>query len=267
MEEVDRNPKSGERPNVGIVIPTLGTRPEFLAESIASVRDVGAVFIVLVRPTDALIDASALQLVDHVVDDPGQGLSSAINEGLRSMPEPVEFMTWLGDDDRLVAPGFCLAVEELGNSTASGVFGQCRYIDEDGSVIWLNKSGRWSVPLMSFGPQLVPQPGSLVRRSVFEEVGLLDTQLNWAFDLDLFLKIRRIGGGLAYVAHPVSDFRWHSGSLSVGGRRGSVLEASQVRQRHLPRVLRAVSKVWEPCLRFLILRAGSSMNRRLGASS
>lgn len=263
MEYVDRDAKGGVQSTVGIVIPTLGTRPEFLAESIASVRNVGAVCIVLVRPTDALIDASALELVDLVVNDPGQGLSSAINEGLRSMPETVEFMTWLGDDDRLVAPGFGLAVEMLENSAASGVFGQCRYIDENGSVIWLNKSGRWSVPLMLFGPQLVPQPGSLVRRSVFEEVGLLDTRLSWAFDLDLFLKIRRVGGGLSYVAHPVSEFRWHSGSLSVGGRRGSVLEASQVRQRHLPRVLRLASKIWEPCLRFLILRAGSTMNRRL----
>ena len=112
-------------------------------------------------------------------------------------------------------------------------FGQCQYIDAEGRPIWLNKSGKWVVPLMSVGPQLLPQPGSLFDRAVFEEIGGLDESLKWAFDLDLFLKFRR-RGRLEFVDAPLAEFRWHQDSLSVGSRSGSVNEASLVRRRHLP---------------------------------
>ena len=142
-------------------------------------------------------------------------------------------------------------------------FGQCQYIDADGLPIWLNRSGRWVVPLMQFGPQLLPQPGSLFDRAGFERVGGLDESLKWAFDLDLFLKLRR-HGRLEFVDAPLAEFRWHQGSLSVGSRSGSVNEASLVRRRHLPLALRQVSELWEPLLRAVILRAGVRMTQKFG---
>ena len=250
-------------PAVGVAVPTLGTRPEYLLESLASIRNAGSAHIVLVRPPSALIEQDALDLVDSVVDDPGSGLAAAINAAIRSLPADLPLVTWLGDDDRLTPGSLTKAAGEMIAAGASAVFGQCQYIDEGGKPLWLNKSGRWASPLMLIGPQLVPQPGSILRREDFVAVGGLDESLKWAFDLDLLLKLRKRPGGLRFVKSPLAEFRWHQGSLSVGGRIGSVTEASAIRRTHLPQPFRALSRLWEPSLRRLILAAGERMNHRL----
>ena len=129
-------------------------------------------------------------------------------------------------------------------------------------MIWLNKSGKWTELLMLCGPQLIPQPGSLFRRSSFEQVGGLDESLKWAFDLDLFLKLRKVGK-FGFLKEPLAEFRWHDGSLSVGSRQGSVDEASKVRRRHLPQGIKQASIIWEPLLRKIILFAGQRMSKRI----
>jgi hypothetical protein len=118
---------------------------------------------------------------------------------------------------------------------------------------------------MRFGPQLVPQPGSLFTLKAFNEVGGLNTNYRWAFDLDLLLKFSRIGR-LRFIPETLSSFRWHDGSLSVGGRQGSVDEASQIRRASLPAALRWVSPLWEAPMRAAIMFAGSRMSRKLKPS-
>jgi hypothetical protein len=117
---------------------------------------------------------------------------------------------------------------------------------------------------MLCGPQLIPQPGSLFRRSSFEQVGGLDESLKWAFDLDLFLKLRKVGK-FGFLKEPLAEFRWHEGSLSVGSRQGSVDEASKVRRQHLPQVIKQASVVWEPVLRKIILFAGTRVSSRISS--
>jgi GT2 family glycosyltransferase len=249
---------------IGIVIPTLGDRPEYVSESIESIRRGGDCYILIVRPVKARsIDENLANKVDRIIDDPGTGLARAINEGIRSLPSEIQFASWLGDDDRLTAGSLLKAKRALKDEgSAVFVFGQCQYIDGVGNSLWLNKSGKWTSPLMLCGPQLIPQPGSLFRRSSFEMVGGLDESLKWAFDLDLFLKLRRQGKFL-FIKEPLAEFRWHEGSLSVGSRQGSVNEASKVRQRYLPAGVRQLSVVWEPLLRKIILFAGTRVSKRV----
>lgn len=248
--------------STGVVVPTLGTRPQFLAECISSIRRSSECMIVVVIPSGATIDASVASLVDLVVDDPLRGLAAAINAGMQALPWSVRYATWLGDDDRLTDGSLDVTRAALEHGGAAFVFGGCRYIDTDGKELWVNRSGRWAVPLMRFGPQLVPQPGSLFDRRVFDELGGLDERFKWAFDLDLFLRL--VGRGrTVYLDATLAEFRWHDGSLSVGGRAGSVAEASSIRRRALPRLLRPLSFMWEPLLRRAILFAGDRMNSRL----
>ena len=247
---------------VAVVVPTLGLRSEYLSECLASIRAAGDCYVVLVRPSGCLIDAAATELTDALVDDPGSGLAAAINAGIASLPPSVRYATWLGDDDRLIAGSLGLALAAFERHGTVLAFGGCSYIDATGQQLWLNSSGRWAVPLMRFGPQLVPQPGSLFDRQIFDSIGGLDESLKWAFDLDLFLRLAR-RGRLAFVDATLAEFRWHGGSLSVGGRKGSVTEASAIRRRFLPAVLRPLSVVWEPAMRRAILFAGARLNCRL----
>lgn len=248
----------------GIVVPTLGDRPEYLKECIDSIRRNGDAYLIVVRPKSrSTIDSSLVGLVDEIIDDPMGGLASAINCGILHLPSRIDYCTWLGDDDRLANNSLFKSSQILQNSEQIVcVFGQCQYIGPSSEPVWLNKSGKWAVPLMRVGPQLIPQPGSLFRRSSFVKVGMLDETLKWAFDLDLLLKLQR-EGRFKFLAEPVADFRWHPGSLTVGSRAGSVREASRVRKSHLPRPLSFVSFLWEPIMRQLILRAGGRVSSKM----
>jgi hypothetical protein len=115
--------------------------------------------------------------------------------------------------------------------------------------------------MMRVGPQLIPQPGALFTLKAFNEVGELNTNYKWAFDLDLLLKFSRIGK-LQFIPKILSSFRWHDGSLSVGGRQGSVDEASKIRRAYLPKVLRGLSPIWEFFVRRLILGVGVVLSKR-----
>lgn len=248
---------------VGIVVPTLGTRPSFLEECLNSIRSAGDAHIVLVAPK-TLDPKSFLEtgLIDDFVEDPNNGLAAAINAGFEKMPPSIEFMNWLGDDDLLYADAISKTAKVLeGNPAASLVFGQCDYIDSDGRLIWTNKSGSWAGPLLRVGPDLIPQPGALFRRSTFYLAGALDTQLRWAFDFDLFIKLSKLGP-LIYLKTRLAKFRWHPESLSVGQRRQSVSEASKVRISHLPRLLRRVSILWETVVKVATLLAGDSLGKK-----
>jgi len=244
---------------VGIVIPTLGTREEFLIESIKSVREAGNSYIQLVHPSPETVSPLVSQAVDSILLDMGDGLAAAINRGIRMLPKEIEFVSWLGDDDRLAKGSLNLAASVLRNSDASCVFGRCCYINSDGEVIYVSPSGQWASWLQLVGPQLVPQPGSLFRRQAFSAVGGLKQRFRWAFDLDLFLSLRKVGSGLIFVAATLADFRWHATSLSVSGRKGSVKEASEIRRTHLPRPIQPISYLWEPVLRFVILHSAKAV--------
>lgn len=242
---------------VGIVVPTLGTRPELLQDCLQSIRQAGKAHICVVAPAE--FDGTDLQqngLIDQIGIDPNGGLAEAINYGISLLPAEIKYVNWLGDDD-LLAPGSLIQAELAlnSNSKIAMVFGSCDYIDAKNQIIFTNKSGKWAVPLLRFGPDLVPQPGSLFRRSAFTKVNGLDTNLKWAFDLDLFLKLAKTGG-LEFINKKLASFRWHPESLSVEFRSKSAQEASMVRKRHLPNWLKPIAFIWELPVRLATVYAG-----------
>lgn len=243
-------------PRVALIIPTLGQRADLLRRSLASIREAGDAHLILVAP--AAFDASdllAAGLLDEKLDETGRTPAGAINQGFAAAPASAEYLAWLGDDDVLRPGALTRAVAFLdAHPRSSAVYGACEYIDEQDRVVWKNRSGRWAAWILRFGPDLIPQPGSVFRRSSMEAVGELRTDLGWAFDFDLFIRLQKVGK-LSYLPEVLAGFRWHPGSLSVGQRRQSVEDASRVRVSHLPRVLRPISVVWEAPVRWLTLRA------------
>jgi GT2 family glycosyltransferase len=230
---------------------------------LASIRSAGNATIHIVAPESAKL-ASVLDpdSYDALIVDPGTGLSAAIDAGLRSFPSNVEYINWLGDDDLLTEGSLNHALAILvSDPDIALVYGGCQYVDGDGKSLWLNKSGSYAKYLMRFGPQLIPQPGSLMRRDAYEKIGGLDHQYKWAFDLDLFIRLSRVGK-LQFTPRTLAKFRWHDGSLSVGGRNGSVAEASAIRIAALPIMLRAIALLWEIPIRWAILKAGNRLNLR-----
>jgi GT2 family glycosyltransferase len=248
---------------VGVVVPTLGTREDYLLDCLSSVRASGSCYIILVAPRS--YDAEFLLsrgLIDELAHDQGNGLASAINLGIACLPKHVVFATWIGDDDLLCQQSLEPSRDLLKrDSDVVLVYGNCIYIDSSGRKVWKNSFGRISAIILRFGPCLIPQPGSLFRRSAYEEVGGLNPDFGWAFDYDLFIRLSKVGK-LKYVDRNTASFRWHSDSLTVGQRKKSVNEASRVRKSNYSKGTKALAIIWEPIVKFITLHAPKIFDRK-----
>lgn len=246
-----------------IVVPTLGTRPGFLAQSLDSIATQSVpTDIVLVAPP---ANADVVRLAEHygatVVPDPGS-LPKAINAGVAAAGPQHAYVNWLGDDD-LLEPGSLAATVGALDADPHAVlaFGACRYIDESGRQLWVSQAGPWATRILKWGPDLIPQPGMLVRRSAWDRAGGVDESMRFAFDLDLLLKIQRLGS-FVDVGRIVSSFRWHADSLTVGDRTTSLEESETARRRALSPTARRLAWLWERPVRLATRLAAGEVSRR-----
>jgi hypothetical protein len=245
---------------IGVVLPTLGDRPELIVDCIHSIKSSGATYIVVVSPRD--LPGNLVHLVDKVMTDPGLGLAAAINFGFANLPASVEYATWIGDDDLFEVNALSILAEAMRTEpTASFVYGICTYINIHGKIIGVNRVGNLAWRLLEIGPDLIPQPSALFRVRDFHRVGGLNSIYKNSFDFDLFLKLKKVGKP-KYIPVNISKFRWHEGSLSVNQRWRAVIEASQVRRSHLSRKINLVSGLWEIPVIFLTYLAGRILNAR-----
>lgn len=247
--------------DIAIVVPTMGLRMDYLRQSLTSLRASGAGLLCIVSPKDVeLEELESAKLFDLRIDDAGDGLVSAINRAFVALPEHIKFISWLGDDDLVAKDSLYNARQVMeSNPNVVAVVGICDYIGPRGEKILTNRAGSLGVRILSWGPNLVPQPGSLFRRSAFNEIGCLDPEYPLAFDFDLFLKMRKIGD-IEFLNQKIASFRWHGTSLSVSQRRLAVLEASRIRRRNRSKPVAMLSLVWEPVVIVFTLLLANVVN-------
>ena len=200
------------------------------------------------------LDSGAID--QHLIETPGLPLAEKIGQALSALPEECSYIGWLGDDDLLAEGALRATSEHLDqNPRCVMVYGGVDYIDKDGKVLFTNPSSQFSANLLSFGPQLIPQPGALWRREAYEKVGGLSGDFNLAFDFDFFLKLKQVGE-LHHIPKTLAQFRWHPDSLSVNKRWVSISEASKVRRKHYRGAMKVLWPLWEPWVMIATWLAG-----------
>jgi len=218
------------------VVPTMGERPALLERSLDSIRsqEGPSVDLVLVAPPGRGVEQIGERFGARCVADPRRGISGALNAGLAAAAPDTRYFAWLGDDD-VLTPGSLLATSTLLDQRSDAVmaYGWCDYIDDADDVVFRSRAGRAAAFLLPFGPNLVPQPGSLMRYDAVRSVGGLDESVRFAMDLDLFLRLRR-HGRLASIPRTLACFRWHADSATVSNGDLSMEESDRVRMRYLP---------------------------------
>ena len=250
----------GKRAEVGIVIPTLGTREAYLMECLDSLTSEG-VFVSVIGPKSSLLKLD-LSKADVVLDDEGLSLPLAINKAISNLPSHCKYVSWIGDDDSLVQGSIESQIKVFESfPSVVATFGQCQYVDHSGDKLIVQRSGQFASLALTWGPNLIPQPGGLFRRSAWGAVDGLDEQFSQAFDTDIFLRMRHIGE-LRHIPRVLANYRWHEGALSVGNRWRSIVESSQARKKNARLELTTIAPVdW--VVRFATLLAGKLLDLRL----
>ncbi len=246
-----------------MVVPTMGERLELIEQCLASIATQSETADIIVVAPEARHEVRdiAAKYGASVAADPGS-LTGAINLGASRSDPQHEFLNWLGDDD-LLEPGSLQATVAALDAAPDAVlaYGACRYIDEDNRELWISRAGAWAPRILKWGPDLIPQPGMLIRRSAWDRVGGLDESFRFAFDLDLLLKIQPLGT-FVDVDRVVSSFRWHGDSLTVSDRTTSLHESEVARRRALSPRARRAAWLWEAPVRGATRAAAWELHRR-----
>jgi len=244
-----------------LVVPTLGRRIPLLRKTLASISEqLIPIDVVVVSPDLPDVHALCLEFGHRWLPDPGSQ-AEAINRGIDELGDGYFAVGWLNDDDELEPNTAHRVLEELKAKDVVLAYGACRYVDPEGLTLGISRAGRLAPLILPWGPDLIPQPGMLVRSDAWRSLGGLDTTFRLAFDLDFLLRIRR-KGGLRYVPCVVSRFMWHPDSLTVDNRELNLVESERARVAALPRKIRWLAPVWEKPAQLAVRMAAYGVSRR-----
>ncbi len=135
------------------------------------------------------------------------GQSAAINEGMKWGSAP--FCCWLNSDDYFLDDALSVLVKILLKNPGVPVsYGQVyNLIEKNNSMkpIWVEPFSEKRLSLRC----IISQPGTLIRRDVWDSVGGLDTNLHMSMDYDLWWRIFKSFGKFHFVQDFVAVNRDH----------------------------------------------------------
>ena len=163
------------------------------------------------------------------VSEPDRGQSDAINKGFRRARG--EIVAWLNSDDVFLPGAIRAAVTALcAHPEAGAVYGDGFQIDEHGAVISRFAATRpfnlWRLLNLS---DYILQQTVFFRRSVFDEVGLVDEELHYGMDWEILMRIG-LHRQLVYIPYDMGAIREYATAKSFAG--------GAKRARELTRILR-----------------------------
>ena len=252
-----------------VIIPNLN-QGTFVAEAITSVLTQQSVDVQVVvvdgGSTDNSLDEIAHAVGDDarvmVISEADSGQSNAINKGFRLGDG--EIVSWLNADDRLLEGTLSRIASAFASADESvvAIYGDVRYIDENGDLIWTWREQDYDSRDLLWGPGYIPQPSTFVRRWAWERCGGVREHLHYVMDMDLWINLSRLGGFL-HLPEVLSEFRWHETSKTIAASREMHSEAMKIKREHGAIRLGRVPSMLEVNLRNLAIRARRRITFRL----
>lgn len=165
-----------------------------------------------------------------LVFEPDRGQTDALIRGLSRARGDV--LAWLNADDLYESGALERVAQEFDeHPEAVAVSGRCLWIDRDGSV-----TGEIpTVPDTTLTGLLactynLPQPATFFRADAYRRVGGLDPARSLAMDVDLWLKLARVGE-IRQVDDVLARFRLHPAAKTQAGALAAIREDFAVRRR------------------------------------
>ena len=208
-----------ELPLVSVITPSLN-QGEFIQETIESVLSQtypNFEYIVI----DGGSSDQTLEILGSYGDglrwlsEPDHGQSQAVNKGWQLARG--EIITWLNADDLLAPDAINNAVLGLqsSNNELAGVYGDCDFIDEKGQHLGKYPSHPFDYDQLVWRAEdFIPQPGSFIRSGWAKRVGMLDENLHFVMDYDLWLRLG-MRARLEYLPKKMAFARLHGGAKTL----------------------------------------------------
>ena len=220
MSNQHNNATGGELPLVSIVTPAYN-QADFLRETIESVLAQDYPRIEHQVIDDGSTDETPQVMAEYegrgiLLDrHENRGQTPTINKGWERATGDV--LTWLNSDDTLLPGAVSKAVDYLQKHPEVGIiFGDGLFTEPDGKPLERTKP-RTGFSYREFVLKCenpIPQPSAFIRRSVVEDVGLLDPVFYYFMDWDFFLRAG-VRHKIAYFPELLSTYRLHPDSKTV----------------------------------------------------
>jgi glycosyltransferase involved in cell wall biosynthesis len=168
---------------------------------------------------------------DRIVwkSQPDRGQSHAVNSGLRSADG--EIIGWLNSDDYYLPGAFARVIECFRQHPAAAmVYGRALMVNERGDTMREYPT----FPLTRDDLRrkcYVCQPTVFLRRSMLEDVGLLNERLDVCLDYDWWLRIGRTHE-LAFCDHVLAASRHYAATKTAARRLRALVEAGYLMREH-----------------------------------
>lgn len=198
-------------PKISIVTPSFN-QGEYLESTIRSVLEQGYPAVEYIVADGGSTDGSCEVLrryESRIADwfsERDDGQADAIDKGFSRATG--EVLAWLNSDDTYLPGALSTVMKEfMDDPSLDVVYGDLIVVNSDGAFVDDWKVTDFDMRACIYLDRGILQPAAFWRRSAFEAVGGLNTQLQFAMDLDLFLRMALRGLRFKHVRQPLATFR------------------------------------------------------------
>jgi glycosyltransferase involved in cell wall biosynthesis len=152
---------------------------------------------------------------------PGMNIYQSLNIGINNSKS--KYVCFLNADDYYPDDQTLFRVEQqyCDNSDAEIVYGDCRFVDTDGRLLYIQRPQK-SLTLRKAlaGLYIIPHPSTFFKREVFKKFGYYNEDIAYSSDCEYIIRLIKGGCKLLYFNNVLSVFRRHSSNLSDTAKSG-----------------------------------------------
>ena len=224
-------------PLISIITPSFN-QASFIGEALESVRrqnDANCEHLVI----DGMSTDGTIEVLRNQTRNPGQqnmiwvserdgGQSEALNKGFRRASG--EIVGWLNTDDRYLPNCFDHVLRAFrDNPDVDVIYGDYLIIDETGKMLKLRREIEFNAFILRYHRILyIPTTATFFRRRIFDEGNWLDEKLQYAMDLEFFIRLSERGYRFKHIPQFLAEFRMQPNSKTCRAPDRQRLEHRQV---------------------------------------
>ena len=149
--------------------------------------------------------------ISYWASEKDKGQSHAINKGWRKSTGQI--ISWLNSDDLYLNDTLKFVIDYFNNYPKCDVLvGACQRIDENGKKLdSIKRIKEFDLNSIIYNYNSLPQPSVFFKKSLIKNYGLLNNNLHYSMDTELFLRFWFNNAEIHFIPNKILSYeRWHS---------------------------------------------------------